>query len=359
MKKLLKMTSVLILSSAALFGGNSTKPNCCNGPVLCPTFPLDTKDDCCKRLHVDLGLIYQQPAFANMTAGSLDTVYESFSNNKTTVIETYDILLECFDYTLGLTASLGYLLEHDDWYFGTRFDWLSASMTKLHPSTDNVTQIYSHNLVSSANYEDIAEEIITDEEFNKVIYSANIDIYVLDVLLSRGSFHSKCFSYEPFAGVKALWFSTKQVATYYGPNSESSHVSDYGIWTEKQHNWGAGPMFGLNGEYYLIKELSIYSDNNIALLFGEADQKEINEFIADIDSSYDYDFLSTTNRNELCQIYIPIRTGLGLKFSRMCFDDAHYLALKIGYEVTAVLSYPATDRGYTMSGLYTNLIWNF
>lgn len=358
------LLTIALGSSLALFGREvdsvkpSTKPNGCHGPVLCPIFPVAGRADCCRTWHVDIGLLYQQPAFTEMVAGTsyvpafpYDTTGGEFAN------QTITTLQECLDYSIGLTVSLGHLMKHDNWYFGGRFDWLSASVDTTYDTVDQVTT----QIVANANL-DAHIFINTDfdvdaDHFNKAVYHAFMDIYVLDVLLSRGSYHSKSFSYEPYAGVKAMWFTAKQNVSYY--NADIFDDGNVTKWSEAEHNWGAGPMFGFNGEYHFLDEIALFSDSDIAILYGEARNTRVTTLTGVADSDVETTRTITLNNNVLCQFYLPVRSIIGLKFSRYCLEDRHFIALKIGYDVRTVIAYPDDESGFTMGGLYTNLVWNF
>lgn len=358
-----KNTAIALLlatipSVGILSAGNSHLPDHKHCPVLCPINPIDPSDDCCHSLHIDIGLLYQQPYIPGMIAGiEHEEIQDGVGTDPTYYTDAADYLEQCFNYALGLTASFGYLMEHDDWFLGARFDWLSANMSNSYNVNDETTKgLYAYEeYLGTEHTGELAAalgQIEGHDAFNKIQYAANIDIYVLDVMLSRGSFHSKCFSYEPFAGVKALWFSSSQ-----HPQFLDTEISA-GILT-KQHNWGAGPMFGFNGEYHFVENIALFSDSDIAVLFGDAD-KTISAIYQDYDgTTLDEEYKSTVYQNIHCMIYVPIRSVLGLKFSRYCLEDKHYLALKIGYDVRAVIAVQDDSRGFTMNGLYTNLVWNF
>lgn len=340
------LTIIAVSSATSLFGDIT-----CDG-TLYPTFPVAGKADCCRTWHIDIGLLYQQPAFPGMESGYSAT--PSLVNSDPYQNRKLNMLTECFDYTLGLTLSLGHMIEHDNWYFGSRFDYLSASITTKHDTTDEgnielgLIAGFDPLVLEGAGYD--------GEGFNKIIYSASIHIYNLDFLLSRGSYHSKCFSYEPYAGVKALWFSTKQ-----GTKNYSSFFADGNavFYQENQHNWGAGPMFGFSSQYYFFYDLSFFSDCDIAVLYGENNWASLSTLTGAAESAVTEDQTAEIVDNIHCQLYIPIRTVLGIQFTRYCFEDSHYLAVKLGYDLRAVLAYPEYDAGFTMSGLYVNFVWNF
>ena len=114
------LLAVVLCNASTLFGADdnmvSVKPNGCKGPVLCPTFSvLDDKGPCCHTWHVDVGLLYQQPGFSGMLSGvSYLGTYNEGSTEETFKDQNIQPMQESFDYSLGLTVSLGHLINHDD-----------------------------------------------------------------------------------------------------------------------------------------------------------------------------------------------------------------------------------------------------
>ncbi|MCH9621124.1 MAG: hypothetical protein S4CHLAM20_05400 [Chlamydiia bacterium] len=343
---------VFSLSSLIADTGMNVKVNGCKGPVLCSNFPmLSDCEDCCHTWHVDVGLLYQQPGFSGMNAGicySTPFVHETGALFQNQVVTN---LTQCFDYDPGLTVSLGHLFMHDDWFLLARFDWLSTSIGN---------RVYEDNQAEykpNANFDTgvLPASFSSTDIFTKIKYGADMDIYTLDVLLSRGAFLSKCYSFEPFAGVKAAWFDANQNANYY--NATEFPGGSYAIFKELRSNWGVGPMFGFNGEYNFTQGFALFSDSDIAVLYGEASRTITSILTNSSDVAAERKITNQTKYD--CQYYVPVRTILGVKLSRYCLEDNHYLAVKIGYDARALVSYTNTENGYVMSGLYLNFLWDF
>ena len=364
MMKTKKQTSLilgLMCLATSLHGVATNKNPKRSCPELCSTFPMNAKNECCHNIHLDIGLLYQQPSIPNQIAGFInEELQDTTISGVNYVTDQSKMLMPCFDYAIGLTASLGYLTKHDDWYMGARFDWLNAKARESY----NVTEESNKNIsvwypwVGSFNQQDEmqGQEFLDDNTYNKSDFNASLTFYNLDLVLSRGGYQSAHFSYEPFVGVKALWFSNKQNQSYYVEDGTES-IQTYLI--TKNDNWGAGPMFGFNGEYYFVENFSIFSDSDIALLYGSSNWGQEANYTEYNSNTLEDVYTSNLYGNINCMIYVPIRSIIGLKFSQYCVDDTHYIALKIGYDVRSVLSFWNTDRGFYTSGLYTNLIWNF
>ncbi len=374
-KKIAALLSVMLVAFNSVTA-DSVKPNGSKGPVLCPTFPIiGNIEDCGYTWHVDLGLLYQQPGFSGMNAGtSYSPVFEETTNGFQNQAITN--LQQSFDYSLGLTVSLGHLIQHDEWFVLARFDWMNATTTTDY---DNPNLYYGPN--ANFNYDVLIDTdwINNSNSFSEINYSADISIYALDVLLSRGSYHSKCFSYEPFMGVKALWYNDSQTSNYY-----STTLSTHGYiptLVQSQDNWGVGPMFGFNGEYHITNGLSLFSDSDIAILYGQSYNNSVSSVSAGTATVTEAQIISNNTQND-CQYYVPVRSIIGIKLDSYCLEDSHYVAIKLGYDARAVLTAPliltttSSASGTTnapatgnittvisndifMSGLYANFEWDF
>lgn len=345
----------MLMSFSTLSSNESYR---CDGPRLSSTTPINSCCDCCYDYHVDIGLLYQQIAFPGMVAGVLYTpVYEEDPDDFQD--QTITQLQECFDYTLGLTASLGWFVNHDNWHLTAKFDWLSSYVS----NETNVYRAINKFLRPNENFQAQVfqgfPEDFDDLTWVMIDYTAKIDFYQVDVVLSRGGYFSKCFSFEPYAGIKALWFNPRQTATALSDNEYLHDTHNQTIWKEEQNNYGAGPLFGFNGEFYIVKRISFFSDSDISLLYGGSRLSSTSLLTKDVgdeqDDNFPNDQMAVVDNNISCQFYLPVRSIIGLKFVNPSIFDKYDLLFKIGYDTRVVISYPEDERGFAMTGLYTNL----
>jgi hypothetical protein len=173
----------------------SVKPNGCKGPVLCPSYPIyDRCDECCDyRWIVNLGLLYQQPWMSNMGAGTssvagVNILQIDNVSNAPYANTTIRFLEECFDYSLGITAGIGYFMEHDNWFFLVDFDWLSSNITNSYSNVElqYSLQGFTNPTVQTAQFG--SNIYLFDNLYTSLISKANLDIYDLNFALSCGSF---------------------------------------------------------------------------------------------------------------------------------------------------------------------------
>ena len=408
--KLKKLMGALFAATVCLYGTllseelPSVKPNGCKGPVLCSNFPVYEKcHSCCDRVfHIDVGLLYQQPWFSDMNPGIAYIGTPKTVNNRdnggttsgftsgdlTTTTQSKELEV-CFDYSLGLTASLGTLLEHDDWFVGVEFDWMSSKKKATY--NDGFTYYYPTELfddivVANAasylagwgfyNYENTflpdtsgAATYFYGGAYEKIYYQASVNFYNLDFILSRGSYHSKCYSFEPFAGVKVLWYNGYQEAQYFSKGAGEENTSsqtytafidddDFVSFRQNFDAWGVGPMFGFNGEYYLTHQISIFSDSDIAVLYGHMKTSVRSYYSNSLAADSTGPIEATAIRETDQEYFVPVRSILGVKLAKYCLEDKHYLAVKIGYDARYIFT-SNVRKDYAMNGLYVNFIWDF
>ncbi len=378
--KVAGMFSVMMLAFAALTA-NNRKPNDCTGPVLCSSLPLPGEcEDCFCPWHVDTGLLYQRPAFSYMNSGfAYSPVYRNPPVLSPTSFEnqTIQLLDEEYEYAVGLTVGLGRALRHDNWFVGVNFDWLSSTASSTH---NDETQEYRPGADFAINAIFRSALDIEDSYFQKIEYAAKTDIYDFNIRLSRGAYATNYYSFEPFAGVHALWFNTNQTKKYLNPNL--STTSRFSL-NSTQDNWAVGPMVGMNGEYTFTKGVSLFANSNISVLYGETRYKLLTTVTSNSSGQNDFpdDRDVTVPGSMLNATCVPVRTIIGMKFFKYVMEGSHYIALKVGYDARAVVfaskeailsqifsnsddtvtfvQAKNIDNGFTMSGLYLDFMWDF
>ena len=117
-------------------------------------------------------------------------------------------------------------------------------------------------------------------------------------------------------------------------------------------------MFGVNGEYFITQDLSIFSDSDIAVLYGQMRFRvNANGVLLSPESTVVNNNLNSIQNSDQ-EYFIPVRTILGLKLGRHCVNGEHYVAVKVGYDARYVFA-RAIAPDMAASGLYVNLIWDF
>ncbi|MCH9619029.1 MAG: hypothetical protein SP4CHLAM5_11740 [Chlamydiia bacterium] len=372
--------SVMMLAFATLTA-NNRKPNDCTGPVLCSSLPLPGEcEGCFCPWQVDIGLLYQRPAFSYMNSGfAYSPVYQNPTTTSSTAFEnqTVQLLDEEYEYAVGLTVGLGRALRHDNWFVGVNFGWINSTASTTHEDENILYRPSSEFAINSFIRSGFT---IQTAHFQKVIFAANTDIYDFNVHLSRGAYLTNHYSFEPFAGVHALWFNNTQTKNYEDPSTDTTSRF---ILNSTQDNWGVGPMLGLNGQYYFTKNVSLFANSSVSVLYGEARYKVVTTVTPNSAGSNVFtDSRVTTNPGKMLNVCsVPVRAIIGMKLAKYVMEGSHYIALKVGYDARAVLSASSEsilsqmysinadsittvqakniDNGFTMSGLYLDFMWSF
>lgn len=182
------------------------KPNCCIGPTLCGAGPKI--DNCYDNLAWDLEIdfILEQ---ARLTG--TQTAY-SFTEEGFTRFSR--ILRPSFDLEWGVTAGVGWLFSEDNWFLGARFDWLESTATSF-----KTGQIVPVNLSLNLG---------VDQGYSEFSSKLQVNYYMLDILLCRGSYISGCLAFDPHLGIKSAWFYYRGFFSFFrNQHCPSIHVSDF------------------------------------------------------------------------------------------------------------------------------------
>ena len=210
------------------------KPNGCKGPSLCTDLPLE--ESC--GFYFNVGLIYEQMSISDTTVAFIEVTGPNSGTAASPSID-HTLLNLNFGMEPGFRFGVGYEHGHDDWQVNTSFEWLRSYGTLNEEVTDpTFIRPYFDDL---DGFPHNADDML------------NVDYFLLDVYLSRGSYISEKYSFEPIAGFKATWI-------YYDNSLRFSDDAHYDagqsyLFTSVVDFWGIGPMIGLNGNYCLISKV--------------------------------------------------------------------------------------------------------
>ena len=325
-KKIAGMMGAMLVALSSL-SATEVMPNGCEGPVLCSQNPSLRENSCDAMWRVEAGLMYEQ-----LFSGEQDGIAVATSAPSATDTVGTDVNPN-FGYGLGLLLSVGHFMTHDNWYAEIHFDWLNNSMSEKYQETG-------------------VRYVFTDlDDASAVDYSANMTMYTLDFNLSRGSYISKTFAFEPVIGIEALWVGTsQQIGT-----TANTQSDDRSTRKDQTNTWGVGPRFGFNVMYEVVKDLGLFFDGSVAVLYGQFRAKSyaVNTPTTGPGTTV------TKIDNELSERLFPVRTIIGVQFTRRFLEEKHLLALKVGYDARMVFYMPEEEKSVAAAGLYMNLEWSF
>ncbi len=338
-----------MLVALSPLSAEDVKPNGCKGITLCTDMPLN--ENC--GFYFNVGLIYEQMRVSNtMIAYEHILGPEDPDGVAWNPTNTYNMVNLAFGMEPGFKFEVGYEHGHDDWQANASFEWLRSQgvlLKQVIPTT-----------VLRVTYDDD-----TDPYYN-VNSTLDIDYFLLDVYLSRGSFISTKYSFEPVAGFKATWlyYDTKLSFTdsvgWLATGQSQSYVS-------KVDFWGVGPMVGLNSNYHMSAGWSIFALSDFSLLFGESALIYLNgRKTVEIEPGLNK--VATT-----LEVLCPAMRGVvGLQYERYVMSESQHLTLRAGFDARYYFNqYPVAymseithpsiieNGSFGMVGLLLDLGWSF
>ncbi len=319
-----------MLVALSFLSAEDVKPNGCKGPSLCTDLPLE--ESC--GFYFNVGLIYEQMRISNTTVAFEHT--KSSVGTVSSPIRLNNMLNLNFGMEPGFKFGVGYEHGHDDWQANASFEWLrsSASLAK---------EVTAPTYLSSA----YTTEQLPYDELNATL---DVDYFLLDVYLSRGSFISKKYSFEPFAGFKASWI-------YYDTNTAFTHAPALGtlpgestLFVSDVDFWGVGPMIGLNGNYHMCAGWSVFALSDFSILLGES---ALNYYdgIVSTESLPGQEQVVTT----LIVASPTMRAVVGLQYEKYVMCDNQHLTLRAGFDARVYFNqYPVVN--ITDSAIYNGTV---
>lgn len=321
-----------VFGSAVLLAGSlfadHTYPNGCKGPELCHSFPV--VESCA--LSVEVGAIVEQMRLSNTDV--IQVEIDGGAGTAASPSTEKKILFTDFNLGAGVRVGVGSTFDHDEWRARAQFEWISQTGSQ-NVSLDDGYMLPTHN----TRYNDLSNTALP--LFQKADTSLSVDYYLVDLLLSRGSYFSSHFSYEPFAGLKVAVINYEKKNSFSNATSTSASAANTSwlnrAWTKF---WGVGPMFGLNSDYFVCGGWSVFSSSNLAVLLGKT---QIRDYIG-------YVTTQTTPTSEYTRVGNDVltptlRTILGLKYCQKVFEDKNHFAFRIGFDGRYYFNqYPIVDR---------------
>jgi|GEM_PF-2450719 len=287
-------------------------------------------------LQLNLGIIYEQMRVGNAVAAEsvietdtlhIPSVPQDFINYNG-VNQRFN-----FDMAVGLKAGVAYFFEPDGWLLSANVEWLSAQTTYAQ-QYDGITRYFPTDY--PAVFSNVTAEFPLD--FQAVNANFNIDYYLLDVVLSNGSYFSGAFTFEPFGGIQTSWINyyTYKQFSRDSNNSAQTNANTNGMlpanrsWVKLTNInfWGCGPEFGLNANYYLVKGFSVYSTLQLAILLGQTTLGDSTGIVENNPSTPTFQYMGDTNN-----LMSPTtRAILGLQYDANMCNDTQHLKIRAGFD---------------------------
>ncbi len=328
-KKLCWLAGLLLLFLAPLYA-DCVKPNGCKGPSLCTSYPIIEGSGG----YLEVGVLAQQMRVSN-TDFAFVIQNGSVPYTDQDPYESVNMLRPRFNVDAGLRVSTGYYFDEDGWVLKGAFEWLwSRGVLGFKSNYQNEATVRPTHIPR------IFYENIHPTKFLELDATLEVQYFLLDLFLARGSYFSGHFTFEPFAGIKSSWIYYHSKERYL--NDQALHVPTNTSWLRKADSsfWGTGPMIGLNGNYYFNQYWSLFSMGDFSVLLGESSVSNITGFVT-MQSTPNTFRVKDTN----LVLSPTLRAILGFQYEKDVFDQTQHFTIKAGFDGRVYFNqYPIVDR---------------
>lgn len=171
--------------------------------------------------------------------------------------------------------------------------------------------------------------------WRKVSANWKLHINVIDLELGRKYWLSKCFAMHPFAAIRGAWTKTtfrtiSSIVFTSGNNTEDVVLTD----TFKNRYWGVGFLAGFQPSWYIHSCFAIYSNIDVALLWGEFSAKKREKGISIQTGLVPATSLSYINKehSDFFMMEPIIDLAIGLRWDLLWCCNRYRTIIDIGWE---------------------------
>ncbi len=195
---------------------------------------------------------------------------ERVVNNGATAIEGKYQELK-FKWDWGYRVGVGYNLPHDKW--DLLLNWTHVCTTAKRTDVQNFVPTGASGTLLYPVWVD--GTVLSNFDTTAVILASaarwRLHLNLLDFEIGRQFFVSKWLTLRPHLGLRSAWINQKYQIAYAAidpPNTLAYAIQ------MKNEFWGLGVRGGLDTQWGVFKEISIYGNLALSLLYGHFDVKE-------------------------------------------------------------------------------------
>lgn len=265
-----------------------------------------------------------------------------------------------FDWDWGFKLAAGYDTPHDGWDLFLQWTWFHPK--KMHSST-NVQEFTNADTTPSG----VVYPLLLPSGIGNLGpgFGASMNwklrLDLLDLELGREFFVSNWLTLRPHAGLRSAWLHQRSHVEYSGltalvgsglivvlpqqiPTTEASLKNNF---------WGMGPRIGLDGQWGLGCNWSLYSDLAASLLLGHFSIFEIESPVLDSSGT-----ILTGSSTSFSERFRATRAAfdldLGVRYEQLFSCDRYGLMVQLGWEQHLFINQNqltrlATSMGYSPS----------
>jgi hypothetical protein len=200
------------------------------------------------------------------------------------------------------------MIPHDEW--DLRAVWTSISNQGSRSNNGTIPPDRTVNLIEPVGYQDTIQGIITHTSGKW-----KVDLSQIDLILGKEFFVSRSLTLRPMGGARSAWIDHTGSSGYLDHNDGITDTHSL-----KWDFWGFGFLAGLQADWILARDWSIFSFADCALLWGFS---KIRQHCP----TTGYHF-----RESFRCARAVYDVGMGLKWSHLFHNERWRLSFKAGYE---------------------------
>jgi len=261
----------------------------------------------------------------------------------------------------GVRAGIGYNSSCDGW--DLLFDWTYMKNDRsesLYFSEDAIKNSFFQPSWATA-YNPLA--LLSEQQSSSLAYESLLAKWQLtfnqaELELGRKYWLSRCFSLRTYAGLRGAWIKTTlNFEQEFGSilDSQAGATSDFLLKdTITNTTWGVGFLTGIQPNWHFCTNFILYSNLDIALLWGEFENKEIGIISGDFDDPNIADRLATNIKLNPFGMHTAIDLGIGIRWEENWCCDRYKTSLDLGWEHHIWLGYNQRQQPIPIFGFVVN-----
>ncbi len=213
-----------------------------------------------------------------------------------------------FDWNGGYRLSAGYMIPHGKWDIAAI--WTSISNQGSRSDNASIPPDTVINLIEPVGYQNTITGIITHSDGKW-----GIDLSQIDLNLGKEFYVSRSFKLRPMGGLRSAWIDHK---AHYGYLDHNDGITD--MHSVHWDFWGFGFLAGLQADWMLASDWSLFSFADYSLLWGFS---KIRQHSPETDYHFRKSFRCARAVYDL---------GMGIKWSHAFSNQRWRLSFKAAYE---------------------------
>ncbi len=277
----------------------------------------------------------------------------------TSISSAYNVYFPGFKYKPGFKVGIDFDLGHDNWDLEARYTWLNGSDgTTVITADPDSTNVAIQRLIPSYRPETAGENV------NKASGKWDLHYNLINLDLGRDYYISQFLTLRPYFGLAGAWNNQKERVeyTYIDDNSVAVSIDKFNI---KQNYWGIGFDTGLNTNWFIDKNWSIYGNFGYMNLWSKYRNQT-----SEKDYALAADFVETGAAPTVYQNFQAIQygfqnvldLGLGLQWCMTFDEDTMGMSIQLGWEQQVWLNhaqYTESSSNLSLQGFNAQLRLDF